>query len=256
MRATSRILPLVLLTATLAACAAAPDGALINDPYETSNRKVHDFNTGLDTALLRPASEVTEALPDVLTDRVVNFADNLALPGMVVNGLLQGDLESAISNTFRFVLNTTIGLGGLFDPADEAGLYEKSTDFGQTLAVWGVPEGAYIVLPFLGPSTERDTFGLIVDFTFDPLQFLIPPEAQELQPYAFVGKKVISRGRFGSTVDSLLYESADPYAQARLLYLQSRRFDLGVPVDSAYKEGGVDPYADPYADFIDPYEDF
>jgi phospholipid-binding lipoprotein MlaA len=256
MKKNSPVLPLLFLAAALAGCAAAPDGKLINDPYEQANRQVHDFNTGLDKALLRPASEVTEALPDVLTDRVVDFADNLALPGMVVNGLLQGDLESAISNTFRFVVNTTIGVGGLFDPADEAGLYEKSTDFGQTLAVWGVPEGAYVVLPFLGPSTERDTFGLIVDFAFDPLQFLVPPEVQEFQPYAFVGKKVISRGRFGATVDSLLYESADPYAQARLLYLQSRRFDLGVPVDSAYMEGGVDPYADPYADFIDPYEDF
>jgi len=256
----SQILPLVFLAATLAGCSAAPDGTLINDPYEGANRRVHDFNTGLDKALLRPASEVTEALPDALTDRVVEFADNLALPGMVVNGLLQGDLEGAISNTFRFVLNTTIGLGGLFDPADEAGLYEKTTDFGQTLAVWGVPEGAYIVLPFLGPSTERDTAGLLVDFAFDPLQFLVPVEAQELQPYAFVGKKVISRGRFGSTVDSLLYESADPYAQARLLYLQNRRFDLGVSVDSSYMEGGADPYADPYAvpygDFVDPYEDF
>lgn len=252
----SRILPLALLATTLAGCAAAPDGALVNDPYEAANRQVHEFNTGLDKAVLRPASEVTEALPDVLTDRVVDFADNLALPGMVVNGLLQGDLESAVSNTLRFVLNTTIGLGGFFDPADEAGLYEKSTDFSQTLAVWGVPEGAYIVLPFLGPSTERDTFGLLVDFAFDPLQFLVPVEAQELQPYAFVGKKVISRGRFGSTVDSLLYESADPYAQARLLFLQNRRFDLGVPVDSSYMEGGADPYADPYADFIDPYEGF
>ena len=134
--------------------------------------------------------------------------------------------------------------------------FATATDFGQTLAVWGVPEGAYVVLPFLGPSTERDTFGLIIDFAFDPLQFLIPPEAQDLQPYAFVGKKVISRGRFGSTVDSLLYESADPYAQARLLYLQNRRFDLGVPVDSSYMEGGADPYADPYGDFVDPYEDF
>jgi len=251
-----RILPFGFLAAFLVGCAAAPDGALINDPYEASNRKIHALNTGLDTALLRPASEVTEALPDVLTDRVVDFADNLALPGMVVNGLLQGDLEGAISNTFRFVLNTTIGLGGLFDPADEAGLYEKTTDFGQTLSVWGVPEGAYVVLPLLGPSTERDTLGLIVDFAFDPLQFLVPAEAQDLQPYAFVGKKVINRGRFGSTVDSLLYESADPYAQARLLYLQSRRFELGVPVDSAYMESSVDPYADPYADFIDPYEDY
>lgn len=260
MKKNIRVLPLLFLAAALAGCAAAPSGELINDPYEQANRQVHDFNTGLDKAIFRPASEATEALPDVLTDRVVDFADNLALPGMVLNGLLQGDLDGAISNTFRFVLNTTIGIGGFFDPADEAGLYEKATDFGQTLAVWVVPEGAYVVLPFLGPSTERDTVGLIVDFAFDPLQFLVPPDAQALQPYAFVGKKVISRGRFGSTVDSLLYESADPYAQARLLYLQSRRFDLGEVVDSSYMEGGVDPYADPYAnpyaDFVDPYEDF
>lgn len=253
MTLSSRYIPVVLLSLALAGCAAAPTGDLINDPYEASNRQVHEFNTGLDKAILRPASEVTRALPEVLTDRVVDFADNVALPGMVINGLLQGDLEGALSNTLRFVLNTTIGIGGLFDPADEAGLYEQSTDFGQTLAVWGAPDGAYLVLPFLGPSSQRDAMGLLVDFAFDPLQFLVPPEAQSLTPYAFVGKKVINRGRFGSTVDALLYESADPYAQARLLYLQSRRFDLGVPVDSSYMEGGVDPYAD---DFVDPYEDF
>jgi phospholipid-binding lipoprotein MlaA len=191
-------------------------------------------------------------LPADVTDPVVNFADNTALPGMVVNGLLQGDIEGVASNTLRFLLNSTVGIGGLYDPADAIGLFEQSTDFGQTLAVWGVPEGAYRELPLRGPSTERDAAGGIVDIFLDPLGYALDGEQRAVVTGTRVAGKVIDRGRFAQTVDSVLYDSADSYAQARILYLQNRRFELGQGAFS----GAIDPYADPCAGgFEDPYAD-
>ncbi len=248
----------------VAGCSVAPDGVDIHDPYESTNRAIHGFNKDLDSALLRPVSTTIVQLPDELTDMLTNFAANIALPGMVLNGLLQGDLEGAAKNTVRFALNSTIGIGGLFDPAGEGGLYEETTDFGETLAVWGVPEGAYQELPILGPSTERDTVGYIVDLFIDPLGHIGPTWQSEYALAATFGSQLVDRGRFAATVDSILYESADSYAQSRLLYLQNRRFALGAGSVGAYLDPYGDDFADPYAlpaadpnsGFVDPYEDF
>jgi phospholipid-binding lipoprotein MlaA len=249
------------VSALLAGCSVAPPGAQIHDPYESMNRNVHDFNKGLDSAILRPVGTTVANVPPEITDRVVNFADNTGLPGMVLNGLLQGDIGGAATNTMRFVLNSTVGVLGLFDPADAIGLYEDSTDFGETLHVWGVPEGAYLELPGFGPSTERDAVGLVVDFIIDPLDRVGNEDMSKYGLPTRIGTKVIDRGRFSNTVDSVLYDSADSYAQARILYLQNRRFELGDTSADAY----IDPYADPYADpvtsdpaldpYFDPYQD-
>ena len=197
---------------------------------------------------MRPVSQSTAKLPQELTDPVVNFAENTGLPSAILNGALQGDIGGVATNAMRFVINTTVGIGGLFDPADAIGLYEEKTDFGETLAVWGVGEGAYMELPGFGPSTERDTVGLIVDFIIDPIEFVGTPPQIDAGVAPKLASKVIDRGRFGGTVDSILYESADSYAQARLLYLQNRRFELGQTSTDTY----IDPYADPY---FDPYQD-
>lgn len=229
---------------TLSACTAGPDPA---DPFEATNRQIHDFNKGVDSAILRPAGQAANALPAVLTEPVSNFADNVALPGMVLNGLLQGDIGGAASNTFRFLINSTWGLLGIADPASEIGLPEQETDFGETLAVWGVPEGAYVELPFLGPSTQRDAVGRIVDFVIDPLDRVGHQAMLDYGTTARLAERAIRRGELGGTVDSILYESADSYAQTRLIYLQNRRYELG--------ESAGDAYIDPYADtFVDPYE--
>lgn len=251
-----------LPAALVAACTAAPAGGGMNDPYEPANRMVHEFNKGLDTALLRPAGRVAAQLPEAVRLPIGNFADNVGLPGTVVNNLLQGDIGGAAQNTLRFVVNSTVGVLGLADPAGGIGLTEVETDFGATLAAWGVPEGAYLELPFLGPSTERDAVGEVVDMFIDPLEGL-GLNAQlgdgAMARYglgARAGDLVIQRGMFGGTLDSVLYDSADSYAQARLLYLQNRRFELGTGGGDAY----LDPYApdaaaDPYAAgaFVDPY---
>lgn len=249
MKAISHRPAALVVALVLAGCSVAPPGVEVHDPYEEVNRSVHGFNKDVDRALLRPAGQAAAALPDALTIPVSNFADNTALPGMVLNGILQADIEGVAVNTMRFVLNSTVGLLGLFDPAAEIGLVAKETDFGETLAVWGVPEGAYVELPLLGPSTERDAVGTLVDFVIDPLDAIGNDTLSEWDTPATVADLVIQRGNFGETIDSVLYDSADSYAQTRLLYLQNRRFELG----GDDEEGYVDPYAD--AAYIDPYED-
>lgn len=219
----------------------------MNDPNEATNRKVHAFNRGVDKALLRPAASAYGSIvPEPVEQGVKNFATNLDVPGDVVNDLLQAKPGEAVHNTLRFVLNTTIGIGGLFDPATPLGLAGKPTDFGETLHVWGSKEGRYVEVPFLGPSTTRDFTGTLVDVAFNPLRLVL----ETPETYYMTGAKVAStlgdRSRYSETFDSILYDSADSYAQARLLYLQNRRFELG-------QTGGSGADASDDANFEDPY---
>ena len=233
----------ILATSLLSGCAKAPAGAQFNDPFEQQNRAVHAANLKLDQAVVRPSSKVYSVIPAPVQQGISNFGDNFATPGMMVNALLQGDMEHLVEHTFRFAINTTFGIGGLLDAADAIGLHGKDTDFGQTLHVWGVGEGPYVELPFYGPSTVRDTTGLIVYFALNPLGNVVPKSVNTAGTVAKIASKIGDRGRYSDTVDSILYESADSYAQARILYLQNRRFELGeVAADDTF-----DPYEDPYA---------
>ena len=229
----------------LSACAApAPLPVPQNDPHEQANRRTHALNQSLDKAVIGPVARSARPVLDTpLGVGVSNVAGNLSMPSAILNKVLQGRFEDAVHNTWRFALNTTIGLGGLLDPASAMGLTERDSDFGATLHSWGAGEGAYMVLPVVGPSTERDALGQVVDIVIDPLgSVLKKPESNWARGIKF-GSKLSDRARFGDTVDSILHESADSYAQTRLLYLQSRRFELGQEVaDDAF----IDPYADPY----------
>jgi len=234
----------LLLVLGLAGCAAAPPGG-IADPFEPMNRRVHGFNKSLDAAVLRPVSQALDSSrqgnggPGPV-EMAGNFGANLALPGKVANSLLQGRPEPAIRNMFRFLVNSTLGIGGLFDLATEDfDLPEVDTDFGETLHVWGVPAGAYLELPVLGPSTQRDLAGDIVDLLLlDPLDGVVNRDVRRAGLAARVLSKAGDRARFGSTVDSVLHESADSYAQTRLLYMQHRQYQLN-------EEGEViDPYSE------------
>ena len=228
---------------TTAACTRDPGTAAFNDPFEAQNRAVHRLNSDVDRLVLRPTSKAYDAgLPKPVQQGISNFSDNFETPGMMVNNLLQGDVEHLVENTFRFVINTTFGIGGVMDAADAIGMGSSSTDFGETLHVWGVQEGAYLELPFYGPSTERDAAGLLVDLVLDPLGFVLPKPEKYLGTITKLASKVGDRGRYSDTVDSILYDSADSYAQARILYLQNRRFELGQEVAS----DTIDPYEDPY----------
>ena len=239
-------LSFLVLAAVLGACAPAPQEGGINDPYETTNRKVHAFNKSVDENVFGAfGGDGTGAgISPVLTDRVVRFAQNTGGPSLVLNGILQGDVEGASVNTMRFLLNTTVGVLGLFDPAAAIGLPEQDTDFGETLAVWGVPEGAYLELPVLGPSTERRLAGRIIDWVINPLDKVGTVEQKDYGTIAKIGARVIKAGDASGAIDSVLNDSADSYAALRLIYLQNRRDDLG----TTPPEDAVDPYDDLYGD--------
>ena len=227
-----RAVILLVAGASLVACAASPNVSTtadgVYDPYERQNRKVHAFNRGLDRAIVRPAAiGYSTILPDEIEDSVSHFAKNLGQPSVVVNSLLQGDFRGAGISTVRFLTNSVLGIGGLFDVATDFDVPQHDTDFGETLYVWGVGEGAYLELPVLGPSTQRNTAGKVVDLFTNPLSYTLDSPEAYYGTIAGVASGLGTRGRFSDTVDSILYESADSYAQARLIYLQNRRFELG-----------------------------
>jgi phospholipid-binding lipoprotein MlaA len=251
----------------LSACGGQTGPGGINDPFEPANRKVHAFNKGVDRVLVGPASKGYGIVPEPVKRAVGNVADTLDLPGDIANNLLQFRLADAGDNTVRLLANLTFGLGGLIDFASFAGVEGKPTDFGETLHVWGVGEGPYLELPLAGPSTARDTVGMVVDLALDPVRLALPKKEANAVTILKLFSRLGDRDRFSDTVDSLLYESADSYAQARLLYLQNRRFQLGQDAGGAgasgtSDDGFIDPYADDASadaasddDFIDPYED-
>ncbi len=238
---TLRFLALFALV-TLTACATGADrdpSDGIFDPYETQNRKVHNFNRGLDRAIVRPASQgYTKILPDPVEDSVGNFASNLGEPSTMTNSLLQGNLRNFGNSTLRFAINSTFGIVGLIDVATLWGIPDKPTGFGETLSVWGAGEGAYVELPLIGPSTQRDATGIVVDLFTNPLSYVVGTPEAYYAPVASAAAGLGNRGRFTDTIDSILYESADSYAQARLIYLQNRRFQLGEEDASAE----IDPF--------------
>ncbi|MDO9525678.1 MAG: VacJ family lipoprotein, partial [Gemmobacter sp.] len=224
-----RLIPLLGVAVLVAACAApAPLPIPQNDPYEEANRRSHGFNSAFDRSVIRPvALAYAPVAKGPVGIGIQNFAGNLSMPSVVLNKLLQGKIEDAVHNTVRFGLNSTIGLAGLFDPASAMGLPERDADFGQTLHVWGAGEGAYVMLPVIGPSTERDALGVVVDAIIDPMGQVLKPRYANAARLAKFGSKLGDRARFSDSVDSILYDSADSYAQLRLLYLQNRRFELG-----------------------------
>ena len=233
---------LVALT-LLAGCATRSGQDLapgeIFDPYEDVNRGVHEFNRGVDRFLFRPASKgYTTIIPDPIEDSFNSFSRNLSEPGDIVNFAIQGRLDMAAVSLARFLMNSTIGFAGLSDPATEFGIPETDTNFGETLHIWGVGEGAYVELPFYGPSTARDAVGTLVDFFTNPISYVLMAPYDDVGIYAEIVERLSDRGRFSDTVDSILYESADSYSQARVIYLQNRRFDLGI--EDATAE--IDPF--------------
>jgi phospholipid-binding lipoprotein MlaA len=244
-----RVSPLLAVAALAQACGPAPQASGIHDPLEPMNRTVHGLNKGLDTVLLRPGAQAYGIVPGPVRQGVSNVANTLDLPGDVANDLLQGNLQDAVSNTMRFGVNVVFGIGGLMDVATEAGIPENKTDFGETLHVWGAGEGAYVELPGFGPSTARDALGTVVDFALNPVGQITSGADATAVTAAQVLARLNDRKRYSNTVDSILYDSADSYAQARLLYLQNRRFELSkgavAPGDGAVADDG----------FIDPYEE-
>jgi phospholipid-binding lipoprotein MlaA len=203
----------------LAACAGVPrDASLpINDPNEQLNRHVLTATR----VTLRPAAEVVSAIPGPLHDRLRDFSSNLKEPRIYVNNILQGRFDAAHTTAGRFLANSVLGMGGLFDIASRAGLEQKSGDFGQTLFVWGVAEGPYVVRPYLGPSTLRDAVGSAVDMVADPVGWAIGSQVA-----LSVGTSLLEGAERLGQLKQAEDASIDFYSFVRSSYYQTRRAEL------------------------------
>ncbi|WP_157966238.1 MlaA family lipoprotein [Oceanibium sediminis] len=215
------------LLVVVTGCAGPQTSALdVDDPWEERNRKVHAFNKALDRSVVKPLSDgYVAAVPSPVRTGVSNGVNNLGQPAAFINHLLQGDIDDAGASFARFGMNTVFGLGGLLDPATDAGVFDRPTDFGETLAVWGVASGPYVERPVLGPSTVRDSFGRIVEFVADPANNLVRSVDPDITGYviaARVGNVLQVRNDLDRVINALYYESADSYTAARIAYLQNR----------------------------------
>lgn len=216
------------LALSLAGCATKPAtteaDTAISDPLEVPNRFVFAVNEAADILLIRPVAEVyVGVVPDPVRQVVHNFIQNLMAPIYIANNLLQGNFEGAQVATGRFMTNTILGIGGLADVAAEAGLPEKPADFGQTLGVWGVGTGPYLVLPLLGPSNVRDAVGYGVDSFGDPFRIWTNAVGQDgVQLGRSVTSGIDRRSQLLREIDDLRRNSIDFYATVRSLYAQQR----------------------------------
>jgi phospholipid-binding lipoprotein MlaA len=211
----------------LSACAGAPrDAALpISDPNEQTNREVMAANQ----AVLRPMSEAVQAvIPGPVHDRLHDFNSNLKEPRILVNDVLQLRFEAAAHTAARFIVNSTVGLGGLLDVASREGVPQESGDFGQTLFVWGVSEGPYVVLPYLGPSTLRDAVGSTVDMVANPVGWLIGTQIAltTTQLAVSAGTTTLDAADRLGQLKMAEDASIDFYSFIRSSYYQMRRAEL------------------------------
>jgi len=209
----------------LAGCVTPPikDGDPFDakDPIKPVNQQIFSFNLVADKNVIKPVAETYHYVPEVARGAVGNFLSNLGEPANFVNGVLQLDPELALTAFWRFVLNTTYGLGGLRDFAGENGLKNKDTNFGKTLGRYGLDEGAYVVLPIAGPSTVRDTFGKAVDWVIDPVGFVFTLPESIAQATA---DGIASRDGDAAIINQFYYESLEPYSATRAAYLQHQAF--------------------------------
>ncbi len=211
-------LGLLSLTLLFSGCATTGNP---RDPLEPINRGIYYFNDAVDTTLLKPAAELYRGvLPQFMRTGVSNFFSNLNDVIIALNNLLQGKVPEAVSDVGRIVVNTTVGLLGVLDVATDVGLEKHNEDFGQTLGWWGIGDGPYLVIPLLGPSTLRDTVGLVGDYKTNPITYVDPNrDRNALYALSFVNR----RSELLDATQLLETAALDPYEFARDAYLQRRR---------------------------------
>jgi phospholipid-binding lipoprotein MlaA len=218
-----RIAMFVAVGALLSGCSSSQNGE-VGDPLEPMNRGIFKFNDVVDTALMKPVAEgYRTAVPKPARLGVRNALRNLKSPTLVANDLLQGNVVSACDGVTRFFANTLFGLGGTIDVAGAEGVLYKEEDFGQTLGAWGVDHGAYIVLPFFGPSSVRDTTGLAVDTYSDPVGLWIGNTDRD---GLFIARTAVSavskREELLDILADLKKNSIDYYSAMKSTYVQRR----------------------------------
>ena len=201
----------------------------INDPLESMNRLIFDFNEGLQDGFLRPvANFYNNTVNATVREAISNFLNNLSTPVILANDLLQGEFERALKTLTRALVNSTFGMGGIADIAGELGLERHDEDFGQTLAVYGVGEGFYLVLPVFGPSSPRDAIGkLAIDSYLDPLGLWLDNTDRDEIIYGLTAAKGLDQ--YADIVDELNQvkkTSVDYYAAIRSLYRQKRKAEI------------------------------
>lgn len=211
--------------ALLVSCAPQPASTADSDPFEGFNRGVYAFNDVVDQFILRPVTSVYRAAtPEMVRSGVHNFLTNLTAPVVLVNNVLQGDPTQAFSTFWRFVINTTVGIGGVYDVAGGyTELKYRQEDFGQTLGIWGSGPGPYIVLPLLGPSSGRDAAGKLVDVVTDPLTWYL---SDGWTAARYGAEAIDGRNDVFEALDEINRTSLDPYATIRSAYMQKREAQI------------------------------
>ena len=215
-----------------------------NDPFEKTNRKIHAFNKHVDETTLKPASKIYgNVIPRPVRLGAANFYENLQEPKRFVNHLGQTEFIKATTDVSRFVINSSVGIFGIFDVASRISLFSDDTEFDETFAYWGLPVGPYLELPFIGPSSIRGSMSMLVDYTLNPMSLLSGP-AEGASLITFGALDILNkRHEFGTMVDTILHNSLDSYYSARSTYLQTRINEPPEPMEDNL-------------DLFDPYEDF
>lgn len=240
MRSTAALV--VGLSLLVAGCVAPPAKKDPRDPFERVNRATFKFNDALDRAVLRPVAKgYKKVTPSFVQTGVSNFFSNLEQPRVIVSDLLQAKFKPAASDTGRFLLNTTIGLGGLLDPATAAGLDKNDEDLGQAFGKWGIGPGPYLMVPFFGPSTVRDGIGRIGQVYIHPLHYV----ENDAWRYSLEGLGVIDTRVGLLETDQALASAYDRYAFIRNAFLQRREYQVTDGNVSPVDEELEDPLEDP-----------
>jgi phospholipid-binding lipoprotein MlaA len=229
--------PALFLAIALSGCAHAPpktDAAAYeayqaqNDPIEPTNRFFYAVNDRIDRYAFKPVAQGYVAITTQgIRNHVGYFVGNIGEPARMVNFMFEGKSRDAGTSLVRFVLNSTIGIGGIFDPAAALGYKELDTDFGLTLAIWGVPAGPYVYLPVFGPSGARDMLNIPIEFYATPMA--LAPESTALNDFGWAqsGLHLINtRAEYLQPIDQIRATALDPYATFRSLYRQSRASQL------------------------------
>ena len=231
------LLAVAAIASVLAACATKPPASdpdalkeynETNDPLEPTNRVFYAINNGIDTVILRPAAQAYRfVLPQPVRNGVHNVLSNLSTPVLLSNDILEAKPRRAGDTTMRFLINTTVGVVGVFDVAKDWGYPAHDSGFGTTLALWGVPEGPFLFLPVLGPSDPRDAVGFGVDIVSDPFTWVGQGAAVTALNWSrYVVSALDSRERVLDAVDQIKKTALDPYATFRSLYRQHRQSQI------------------------------
>lgn len=200
--------------------------AFANDPWEATNVRIYAFNKVVDGWLLRPVAIVyNNGVPTIIRQGIGNFFSNIDDVNVLANNVLQLKIQDAVSDSGRLLINTTVGIGGVIDVASSVGLAKNEEDFGQTFGRWGIGAGPYVVLPFFGPSSVRDSVGMVLDSMFNPIQYHNDDSTRN----SLTVLKLIDNRASVLSMENLI--SGDEYIFLREAYLQQREYLVS---DGAY----------------------